>query len=88
MAATAARRLTKEYRRLVQPDDFALLARIDRAGTDYAPVTEQTRRLLYDLAPLEYNSYWWQSHPAVRALDGYRAEESRLALLTDELSRS
>ncbi|WP_299068972.1 hypothetical protein [Accumulibacter sp.] len=88
VAATAARRLTNEYRRLVQPDDFALLARIDRAGTDYAPVTEQTRRLLYDLALLEYNSYWWQSHPAVRALDGYRAEESRLALSADELSRS
>lgn len=80
------RRLTNEYRRLVQPDDFPLLAGIDRAGTDYAPVTEQTRRLLYDLALLEYNSYWWQSHPAVRALDGYHAEASRLAQAADELS--
>ena len=88
VAATAARRLTNEYQRWVRFDDFALLARIDRAGSDYAPVTEQTRRLLYDLALLEHNSYWWQSHPAVRALDGYRAKESRLALSADELSPS
>ncbi len=79
VAETATRRLSNEYRRLVQADDFALLAAIDRAGTEYAPVTEQTRRLLDDLVLFEYNSYWWQSHPAVQALDGYRAEASRLA---------
>ncbi|WP_300454014.1 AAA family ATPase [Accumulibacter sp.] len=83
VAATATRHLTNEYRRLVQPEDFALLVRIDRAGPEYAPVSEQSRRLLYDLALLEYNSYWWQSHPAVRALDAYRAEAARPAVPGD-----
>ena len=85
VAETAARRLTNEYRRLVQPDDFPVLARIDRALPDYAPTTEQTRRLLYDLVLLEYNSYWWQSHPAVRPLEGYRAAALRAAEASDEL---
>ncbi|TCJ12275.1 hypothetical protein EZJ19_13130 [Parasulfuritortus cantonensis] len=72
VAETAARRLGNEYRRLVQPADFPLLVEIDRAAPSYAPATDQTRRLLYDLVLLEYNSYWWQSHPAVRALDAYQ----------------
>jgi len=74
VADTASRRLGNEYRRLVQPDDFKLLVEIDHADPAYTPTTDQTRRLLYDLVLLEYNSYWWQSHPAVRALDAYRAE--------------
>lgn len=74
IAEVATRRLSNEYRRLVRPDDFKLLVEIDQAPPDFAPATEQTRRLLYDLVLLEYNSYWWQSHPAIRALDAYRAE--------------
>ena len=84
VAETAASRLSNEYRRLVRPEDFSLLAEIDRAGPDCTPVSEQTRRLLYDLVLLEYNSYWWQSHPAVRTLDGYRIAASRVAESTHE----
>lgn len=77
VATTAARRLSHDYKRLVQPDDFALLVEIDQSGTDHTPATDQTRRLLYDLVLLEYNSYWWQSHPAVRELDAYAQAASR-----------
>lgn len=72
IAEVATRRLSNEYRRLVQPDDFKLLVEIDQGLPEFTPTTEQTRRLLYDLVLLEYNSYWWQTHPAIRALDAYR----------------
>jgi hypothetical protein len=29
-------------------------------------------RLLYDLVLLEFNSYWWRSHPLVRTLASYQ----------------
>ncbi|MDD2892881.1 MAG: AAA family ATPase [Halothiobacillaceae bacterium] len=77
IAKQAMKRLSNDYRRLIQPDDYKLLVEIDRKGTDFAPVTEQSSRLLYDLALLEYNSYWWQSHPAVRSLDAYVTELRR-----------
>lgn len=79
VAETAARRLSNEYRRLVQPEDFGLLAAIDQAAADYTPATMQTRRLLYDLVLLEYNSYWWQTHPAIRTLEGYRSAAAAVA---------
>lgn len=33
--------------------------------------SEQIRRLLYNLAILQYNNYWWSSHPVIRNLEGY-----------------
>lgn len=77
-ATSAVQRLATDYKRLLEPEDYQLLAEIDQAPLDYAPVTPQTRRLLYNLALLEYNSFWWQSHPVVRTLPGYR--EARTAL--------
>jgi hypothetical protein len=71
-ARSAVRRLATDYKRLLEPEDYRILAQIDCAPPDYAPITEQTRRLLYNLALLEYNSFWWKSHPVVRTLTGYR----------------
>lgn len=70
-AKAAVRELATDYRRTLAKEDFALLRAIDNAPDD-APNTEQVRRLLYHLALLEYNSYWWRSHPVVRTLPGYR----------------
>lgn len=75
-AESAVRRLATDYKRLLGPEDYTLLAQIDRSPPDYAPVTDQTRRLLYNLALLEYNGFWWQSHPVVRTLPGYREAEA------------
>lgn len=72
MAEQAVKLLAAEYSRLIEQDDYKLLASIDNQPPDYAPVSEQTRRLLYDLILLEYNSYWWQTHPVVRSLPAYR----------------
>jgi hypothetical protein len=68
----AIRQLASEYRRFLEPEDYALLASIDRddihAGND-----DRTRRLLYNLALLEYNDgAWRRSHPVVRTLEGYQ----------------
>lgn len=70
----AIKQLATEYRRLIldDKDDIKKLVEIDRANKDYTPASEQSRRLLYDLVLLEYNSYWWQSHPAVRTLPAYQ----------------
>jgi hypothetical protein len=73
------RRLATDYRRIIQQEDYALLAAIDRAPPEFTPIDGRTRRLLYDLALLEYNSFWWASHPAVRTLEGYCAARHELA---------
>ncbi|MDG4556381.1 MAG: ATP-binding protein [Candidatus Contendobacter sp.] len=75
---SAIKQLAAEYRRFLEPDDYALLARIDsddiHAGND-----ERTRRLLYNLALLEYNdASWRRSHPVVRTLEGYQRARSTL----------
>lgn len=68
----AVKQLASEYRRFLEPEDYALLASIDQnnihAGND-----ERTRKLLYNLALLEYNDGTWRrSHPVIRSLEGYR----------------
>lgn len=74
VAKQAMKRLSNDYRRLIQPEDFKLLVEIDCKDTTFTPATEHSSRLLYNLVLLEYNSYWWQSHPAVRALEAYMNE--------------
>ena len=64
--------LAAEYRRFLEPEDYAHLANIDlnpvHTGND-----ERTRKLLYNLALLEYNDGSWRhSHPVVDRLEGYR----------------
>ena len=71
----AARRAVDEaasmFRRILEPDDYRLLAEID-SGMTPLPRTERTLHLLYNLALLEYNDYFWRSHPAIRTTDAYR----------------
>ena len=68
----AIRAMAGDYRRILEPDDYRLLAEIDRGGAAYTPHGEATSRLLANLALLEYDGDWWQSHPVVRTLPGYR----------------
>lgn len=68
----ATKQLAAEYSYLIHQTDYALLAEIDSREKSFSPVSDQSRRLLYDLVLLEYNSHWWQSHPAVRTLPAYQ----------------
>lgn len=72
IAEKALKRLAGDYQNVIEPDDYALLVDIDSAAPSYKPVTERTRRLLYDLVLLEYNDSWWQTHPAIRTLPAYQ----------------
>jgi len=70
-AEAAVKELATDYRRTLSKNDFQLLCEID-SDPDQTHNTEEARALLYHLALLEYNSYWWRSHPAVRTLPGYK----------------
>lgn len=70
-AEKAVKRLANELRRILDTEDYALLAKIDRSDEEVND--GQVRRLLYNLALLEYNDYWRMSHPAVRTLPAYQA---------------
>lgn len=72
IAKLAIKQLATEYRYLILETDYTLLKTIDSKDRDYTPTSEQSRRLLYDLVLLEYNSYWWQTHPAVKTLSAYQ----------------
>jgi len=72
IADEAIKQLSSDYRRLILQDDYELLVEIDKEGTEFTPTSETTRKLLYDLVLLEYNSYWWQTHPVVRTLPAYQ----------------
>lgn len=69
----AAQSLASDYKRALAPEDFRLLVEIDRAGKDHVPGSEQAHKLLFNLSLLEYNDFWWQSHPVVRLLPAYGA---------------
>jgi len=58
--------------RLLAIEDYKFLYDTDMAEKSHTVSSDQSRQLLYDLCLLEYNDYWWQSHPAVRQLPGYQ----------------
>ena len=66
-------KLAADFRYWLNPEDYALLARIDAEGGAHVGNDERTGNLLYRLALLHYNDGSWRStHPAVRRLQGYR----------------
>ena len=70
--------LAAEYRYWLEPEDYALLARIDAARGEHAGNDDRTRNLLWRLALLHYNDgSWRRSHPVVRRLDGYRRAQAQ-----------
>ncbi len=72
VAEAAVRDVATEYQRLVRQSDWADLVRIGRSQGDERDRTDERLRLLYDLVLLEFNSYWWRSHPLVRTLASYQ----------------
>lgn len=79
VVALAIKQLASEYRRFLEPQDYTLLASIDRDDS-HSGNDEPTRRLLYNLALLEYNDgSWRRSHPAVRTLEGYQRAQTAAA---------
>lgn len=81
---TSARRavqdLATDFQRFLGPKDYRHLAKIDSAPPEQTMPdnSEHSRKLLYNLALLEYNRFFWRSHPAIRITDGYKAAQSAL----------
>ena len=76
-ARQAVREAATDFRRFLLPEDYELLASMD--STPAAPTpSERTRNLLYHLALLEYNNFYWRSHPVIRTTDAYRAARKTL----------
>lgn len=71
VAEQAARDVASEYQRLVKQSDWPDLVRVDLSKGEEKDRTDERLRLLYDLVLLEYNNYWWRSHPLVRLLAPY-----------------
>ncbi len=71
-AHAAEKKLATDYRHILKSADYERLAQIDTTAADSNATDQETRDLLYNLALLEYNSFWWQSHPAVRTLPSYQ----------------
>ena len=69
-ARQAVHQLASEFQRMLEPEDYELLAQIDSISKP-PPHTDRTRHLLYNLALLEYNDYYWRSHPAIRTTVAY-----------------
>ena len=77
-AQRAVRDIAAEYQRSVQSDDWAEIVRIDTSLGEETNRTEARLRMLYDLVLLEYNNYWWRSHPLVREIAGYARAKAEI----------
>ncbi|CAM2070678.1 hypothetical protein SCOR_35205 [Sulfidibacter corallicola] len=64
-------RLAADFDRWLGPQDYQALHQIDE-GHEPECEPERINNMLYNLALLEYNSYWRRSHPAVRRISHYR----------------
>ena len=76
-ARAAVREAANDFRRILDSEDYELLARIDSHPTT-SPHSDRARYLLYNLALLEYNDFYWRSHPVIRETDAYRAARETL----------
>lgn len=68
----AIAQLAADYRYFLKPEDYQLLASVDRMPEQ--PGNDETaQQLLHRLALMQYNDGTWRrSHPVVRTLEGYK----------------
>ncbi len=69
----AVKQVANEYRRFINTEDYARLVQIDLhpdAPDDFTDA--QSSQMLYNLILLEYNDYFWKSHPVITTLPGYQ----------------
>jgi len=86
-ADKAIKEVATDYRRTITKDQYQLLVEIDRNPDTPEPYTnESSRDMLYDLVLLEYNNYFWKSHPTIETLPGYQQAQS--AAQTETLDSS
>jgi hypothetical protein len=71
-AKLAVKELANDYRRIINSEDYARLVAIDAAPDSPDDFTDDiSSKMLYNLILLEYNDYFWKSHPVITTLPGY-----------------
>ena len=70
-AEKAVLSLATDYKRFLESRDYKILSVIDSTSS-YDEDPQRVLFLLYNLALLEYNSYWRRSHPVICLLDEYK----------------
>lgn len=71
-AEKAVQQAALDYRRELTNSDYELLVKIDQnPDTPENCTGDRTTQLLEKLVVLEYNSYYWKTHPLVQSLQGY-----------------
>ena len=68
--------LGSDFRRILRTDDYRHLARVD-IGEEPGNA-DRSQWLLYNLALLEYNDFYWRSHPAIRETSAYLSAKKSL----------
>ncbi len=69
----AVKQIANEYRRFINSDQYSILVKIDKNPEDPDDFTgEETSLMLYNLVLLEYNDYFWKSHPVIETLAAYQ----------------
>lgn len=69
----AVKQIANEYRRFISSDEYSILVNIDQNPEDPDDYTGgKTSEMLYNLVLLEYNDYFWKSHPVIETLTGYK----------------
>ena len=79
-ARRAVRDLGSDFRRMLRPTDYEHLASVDIGQAQDA---DRSQWLLYNLALLEYNDFYWRSHPAIRETSAYLEAKESESLLGD-----
>ena len=73
----AVRDQANVFRRVLDTEDYQILATID-SNPKKLHHSDRTRHLLYNLALLEYNDFFWRSHPVIRTTEAYRIARAAL----------
>lgn len=72
-AKQAVSDIAKEYKRMLKHEHYQLLVEIDNNPDEPDEYTnELSNFMLYHLILLEYNDYFWKSHPVITTLSGYK----------------
>jgi len=67
----AIQRLAVDYKRILDSDDYEILAKLDCSEKKDSS-SERMRFFLYNMIVLEYNNFWRETHPAIRCLPAYQ----------------
>lgn len=72
-AERAVQEVANDYRRFINSGDYERLVAIDNAPDAPDDFTDaESSAMLYNLILLEYNNYFWKSHPVITTLPGYK----------------